>query len=506
MIERIEKFKNIFKGLERAHGVTYVNKKGSDGEKIKGKSFVQRKMVTDKMWEDHLNGIEPSLGIIPINDDSKCQWGCIDIDSYAGFDHQKLINKVKLLKLPLIVCRSKSGGAHIFCFTTVPVTAQLMRDKLLSVSAVLGYGGSEVFPKQVELKSQDDTGNFLNLPYFNGNDTTRYAFLENGEAATLEGFFGLHERYKQTPEQLENLKVERPQSEFNDGPPCLESLTQNKLDDGRDRVLYQYIQYAKRKWPEEWEEKINQFNYTYFTIPLTDKIIRDKIRSNKKEFFYKCNEEPMCNHCDKALCKTRLYGIGGDTVFPSLTDLQKTLLDTPYYHVNVDGKRVKLESALVLFDQRLFQIAVLEQINLILPTIKKTEWKKLIQGLLDNLEEIDPPAGSSLINQLQDHLEEFCTNRTAKDTTKADILRGNVWTSDGKHHFIFSKFFHGYLQRKKWGEKSQPTQQMLKEHCKCKDDNRITIGKKRPSVMIVDAFEKPESTYQPKQLKPKDPY
>ena len=103
-------------------------------------------------------------------------------------------------------------------------------------------------------------------------------------------------------------------------------------------------------------------------------------------------------------------------------------------------------------------------------------------------------------------MEEFCTNRTAKDTTKADFLRGNVWTSDGKHHFIFSKFFHGYLQRKKWGEKSQPTQQMLKEHCKCTDDNRITIGKKRPSVMIVDAFEKPESNYQPKQLKPKDPY
>ena len=42
-----------------------------------------------------------------------------------------------------------------------------MRDKLISVSAVLGYGGSEVFPKQIELKSKDDTGNFLNLPYFN---------------------------------------------------------------------------------------------------------------------------------------------------------------------------------------------------------------------------------------------------------------------------------------------------------------------------------------------------
>ena len=503
----IEKFKKIFNGLQRAHGCTHVEKKNVDGTKIKGKSFVKREPVTDLLWENHLKGIEPSLGIIPINNENKCIWGCIDIDSYAGFDHKKLINKIKLLNLPLVVCRSKSGGAHVFCFTTVPVTAQLMRDKLLSVSAVLGYGGSEVFPKQVELKSQEDTGNFLNLPYFNGDDTTRYAFLENGEAATLEGFFGLHERNTLTPEQLEQLKIKRPESEFSDGPPCLESLTQNKLDDGRDRVLYQYIQYAKRKWPEEWSKKVNPFNYKYFSEPLDDKIIQDKIKFNsKKELGFKCNEEPMCSHCDKKLCKTRKYGIGGESVFPELSDLQKVDLDEPYYWVNVDGERVKLETIDHLIEQRLFRRSVAKQIDKKPPRIKGPDFDKFTDLLLAGIEIIKAPQGSSIVDQLKDHLEEFCTNRTAKDTTKADILRGNVWTSEGKHYFIFSKFFHGYLQRKKWGEKSQPTQQMLKEHCKCTDDNRITIGKKRPSVMIVDAFEKPENTYQPKQLKPKDPY
>ena len=115
----IDKFKHIFTGLERAHGVTYVDKKGEDGQKIKGKSFVTREYVTDDMWLYHLQGREPSLGIIPINDDNKCKWGCIDIDSYAGFDHKKLINKIKELNLPLLVFRSKSGGAHVFLFTAV---------------------------------------------------------------------------------------------------------------------------------------------------------------------------------------------------------------------------------------------------------------------------------------------------------------------------------------------------------------------------------------------------
>ena len=146
----VESFKDIFKGLDRARGVTYVDKTGEDGQKIKGKSFVTREKVTDDLWVKHLKGIEPSLGIIPINDDNKCKWGCVDIDSYAGFDHVKLIQKIKQINLPLIVCRSKSGGAHVFLFTTEPVEAERRRDKLKEIKKALGYGGSEVFTKQIQ--------------------------------------------------------------------------------------------------------------------------------------------------------------------------------------------------------------------------------------------------------------------------------------------------------------------------------------------------------------------
>ena len=502
----IENFIDVFSGLKRAHGATYVEKKGTDGTKVKGQSFVKREEVTKKMWQDHLNGIEPSLGIIPINEENKCKWGCIDIDSYAEFDHKKLINKIKLLNLPLIVFRSKSGGAHVILHTTVFVEAKLIRDKLLSVSAVLGYGGSEVFPKQIELKSKDDTGNFLNLPYFNCKNTTRYAFLENGEAATLDEFFKLYERNKITPEQLEKLKIQRPESEFNDGPPCLESLTQSKLDDGRDRVLYQYIQYAKRKWPADWDKKINPFNYKYFTTPLDDKTIQDKIKFNsKKELGFKCNEEPMCSHCDKKLCKTRKYGIGRESIFPELSDLQKVDLDEPYYWVNVDGERVKLDNIDCLIEQRLFRRSVAKQIDKKPPRIKGPDFDKFTDLLLTGIEIIKAPQGSSKIDQLGDHLEEFCTNRSSDTTAKEDVVRGNVYTNQGKHYFIFSKFYHGFLQKRKWDEKSQVTHQMLKEHFNFKDE-RWTISKKKITVMSIKSFEKIPDNYKPKQFKPKDPY
>ena len=214
----VDRFKKIFKGLERAHGCTKVSEPTENGVKVKGQSFVVRQPVTDDLWRMHLQGTQ-SLGIIPINEDNQCVWGCVDIDSYAGFDHKKLIDKIKQFKLPLLVCRSKSGGAHVFLFSEEPVAAESMRDKLTEIKTLLGYGGSEVFPKQIQLKSSDDTGNFLNLPYFNGNQSTRYAFKGDGDAATLEEFYELYDYVKQ--KDITKIKIERPKSEYDDAPPCI---------------------------------------------------------------------------------------------------------------------------------------------------------------------------------------------------------------------------------------------------------------------------------------------
>ena len=503
----MKKFIEIFTGLERAHGCTYVEKKNVDGTKVKVQSFVKRQHVTEELWSNHLKGIEPSLGIIPINEENKCRWGCIDIDSYAGFDHKKLINQIKKFQLPLITVRSKSGGAHVFLFTTVPVDAELIRSKLVSIGSILGFGSSEVFPKQIELKSKDDTGNFLNLPYFNSTNTTRYAFLENGEAASLDGFFGLYERNKLTPEQLEKLIIKRTESELSDGPPCMETLASEGISEGgRDNALFHYTVYAKKKWPSEWKNKIILFNEKVMNPPLDDASVeRIKDQHDKKEWGYKCKDEPMCSFCDKELCRTRKYGIGGMALFPVLSDLQKIELDEPYYYVNVDGQRVKLDNVETLLEQRLFQRAVAKQIDKRPPRISPKEFGQYTDLLLAGIEKVPAPAGSSKIDQLQEHLEEFCTNRSSTTTTKDDISRGNVYTLEGKHYFIFSKFFYGFLQKRKWDEKSQVTQQMLKDHFDCIDD-RIMIGKKKLSVLCVKSFEKIEDNYKPKQFKPKDPY
>ena len=498
----MEKFRQIFTGLMRAHGCTYVDKKGADGLKVKGKSFVKREPVTEELWQNHLNGIEPSLGIIPINEDNECRWGCIDVDKY-NLDHRKLLNKLPM-GMPLWVCRSKSGGAHIFLFTTDFVPAKLMRDKLMSISAVLGYGGAEVFPKQIELKSQDDTGNFLNLPYFNYKNTTRYCFDSKGQAIKIDAFLNSVEVGALTPKELQDLKIERPPSEFDDGPPCLQSVTKEKLDDGRDRVMFQFKVYAKKKWPDNWVHKLDEFNFKHFANPFRHDEMAKFRKDKDKDYGYLCKDEPMCNHCDKQLCKTRKFGIGTQVLFPQLSDLQIIKLDPKIFRLNVDGERVELKAE-ELQEQRLFIRACMNQIHKYPPKLKPRDYDIMVTTLMANPELVEAPEGASKREQLLQHLENYCTSRTAEGATKEDMESGNVWNKSGHHHFIFGEFYHKFLHRHKWTEKYDITNFWLTEHCGC-EVVRMNIGKKKISVIKLKEFEKEDMKIKERTFKREDAF
>ena len=237
------------------------------------------------MWQDHLDGKTPSLGIIPIMDDSKCFWGCIDVDMYP-LNLKELVQKINSKKLPLIVFRSKSGGAHIFIFVKESVSAKLMREKLSRISALLGFANCEIFPKQIEIRAdRGDTGNFLNLPYFNGDDTDRYAINNEGKSYSLQEFFTKYSELSLTEEQFKDLTTNKKKNgEIFDGPPCLENLMQEKIPEGgRDNTLYQYAVYAKKKWPDSWQDKLDEFNHKYMDPHLPSKQIHKTINQHEKK-------------------------------------------------------------------------------------------------------------------------------------------------------------------------------------------------------------------------------
>ena len=96
----LERFKEVFAGLETAYGQTKVTDELSENGKHEAKSFTKKENVTDLLWNKHLKGEEPALGIVPIREDNKCKWGCIDIDTYP-FDHKVFIKKIRDKGFPL---------------------------------------------------------------------------------------------------------------------------------------------------------------------------------------------------------------------------------------------------------------------------------------------------------------------------------------------------------------------------------------------------------------------
>ena len=90
------------------------------------------------------------------------------------------------------MCRSKSGGAHIFFFFKEWMDASDFRDKAAEIAAGLGHGRCEIFQNKSKFWSKGgDVGNFINLPYFDAHKTFRYAVIQKKDGyieATLEEF------------------------------------------------------------------------------------------------------------------------------------------------------------------------------------------------------------------------------------------------------------------------------------------------------------------------------
>jgi hypothetical protein len=286
------KFADVFQGLQLAYGTYRVDRKQANGKNV-GKASIVQEPRSAELWEGHLSGKGTGIGIIPINEDNQCVWGCIDIDQYP-LDHKLLIERVRKMKLPLVVCRSKSGGAHMFLFTSDWVPAKDMQKTLNQIASALGYGGTEVFPKQIRLfLDRGDVGNFLNLPYYNADDGLRYAFNDDGSAATLDEFFALYDKHRITREQLSALTItERPDMPIPDGPPCLQHLAQQKISEGgRNNGLFNLGVYLRKAYPDSWETELMTHNMLYLDppLPLSEVNVVAK-QLTKKDYAYRCKD------------------------------------------------------------------------------------------------------------------------------------------------------------------------------------------------------------------------
>lgn len=431
-MDLVQRFFALLAGSDIAHGTFNVqNDRQRDGKK-QGQARILREPPTAAHWDRHLRG-ENGLGIIPIKKNNCCHWGAIDIDVY-NLDHAALIRLVEKHKLPGIVCRSKSGGAHMYFFFTSEIAAADLQPKLVSIAALLGYAGSEVFPKQQEiLADRGDTGNFLNMPYFAGSRTTRYGYNGNAESLSPEEFLDFAESRAMDPEAFLDLPTEPKKAEelLPKGPPCLQQLAaQGFGEGGRNNALFNLGVYARMAAPDKWEERIRHYNKTMMLPPLEDREVEIIISQlQKKEYFYKCDDQPIVSYCNKDVCIGRKFGIGPGQKASDLSSLTKINGDPPVWILDVDGKRIELGTD-SLVSQKNFQKDCLDQINLYPKAMSDKAWTSRMQTLLANLTIIEVPPEATSRGEFEELLTSFCCDR-ARGVEREEILQGiAVWADE----------------------------------------------------------------------------
>ena len=456
--ELIKRFALLFRGLEAAFGTFDLTGKETNGKR-KGKARVVRAKRTLATFEKHLKG-DQGVGIVPINETNASFFGAIDIDQYP-LDHTAIVKTIHRQKLPLIVCRSKSGGGHVYLFLKEPVPAETLQNKLKELASEIGCAaGTEIFPKQIQLVlERGDTGNFLNLPYFDHENGLRYAFKQDGSAATLAEFVEMAEATAIAPQELESLlekEIVEVDERIKNGPPCLQILLRQGFPEGtRNNGLFNLGVYLRKAFPNDWETKILEYNQTVLKPPLDlseVNIVAEQLR--KKNYQYKCSDQPICNFRNRDLCRSRRYGIGGNADTPRIANLRKYDSEPPLWFLDVNGSPVELDTE-ALQRQPKFQILCMEQINTMPRTMNRTAWEAQMNALLLTMVEtegaiIHTSEDTSIRGQFYELLEEFTTHMQAA-LDREEILLRRPWKNESNNRTYFRlKDLEAFLKRQRF--------------------------------------------------------
>ncbi|MDX8494962.1 VapE family protein [Mesorhizobium sp. VK22B] len=353
-----KKLWDYFKGYEHAHGVFELDTKGT-GKKVEGKAYTVKRPITQKDWAEHLRGGTKGIGVIPLIEDNTVVWGCIDVDDYS-ISPPELSKQIAEKGYPLTVFRSKSGGSHLICFVSTAIPAEAMVSRLRWMAKELGYKPTiEIFPKQTSREIDPETGkpeigNWLNMPYYGGKHTQRFAIV-NGEPLTTPEQCEAHldavvptgedfmaawpelgagweadddtnddeamqlepdtaETPLTSPERTEQKATEAPSGAlFADGPPCLQMWAERGgfKDGNRNNLMFNVATYAKLKHPNDWQEHLSTYNQLLADPPLTEKELRQTVQKSgrRRDYAYACKQPFLAKFCQRDVCLTRTHGI-----------------------------------------------------------------------------------------------------------------------------------------------------------------------------------------------------
>lgn len=420
--DNIDRFMRLFRGNVRSFGQYVPSTR---------KSFTEKRQYSFGDFKKHFDG-SMGIGIGPILDDSTCYFGAIDLDAHGdceSIDLFELERSVRENDYPLTVCRSKSGGAHLYLFCGEATKASLVRDVLGKWAKNLGHGGAEVFPKQQKLYV-DDEGNrglasYINLPYFadfKGYDNQQRYCFEGGKQIPFDRFLDVAEERRISG----SLLVEKLEDDHRHAPPCIQKMISNGVGSGhRNEAMYNLVIYLKQAYPETWRDKAFDFNASMFDRPLPYSEAKKTISSaGRREYKYKCGEEPCKSLCDSSKCVDRKFGITKEEQgvltlgeMPTFSSLKKYLTDPVKWELLVDGSPIVVTTG-HLMDFRLVRSSVAESLTKLIPNMKNDKWAQILAPLMERAELVEAPDEASTGGIVRAKLVEFAQKADLKSDGK----------------------------------------------------------------------------------------
>jgi hypothetical protein len=190
------------------------------------------------------------------------------------------------------------------------------------------------------------------------------------------------------------------------------------------------------------------YNQRFMDPPLGLSELNAVVKSvSKKNYTYMCKQEPICSVCNRAVCLTRKYGVGGGddpgVVFGRLVKIET---EPPTYFWDVDGRRLEI-TVEELLDQRKLQRTIVAKLDKLPSLVKPSTWAGIIRERLETIEVVSVPEDATHAGQFWLHVERFCTGRV-RGRSMDELLLGKPYEEHGRIYFCSSDLMQYLAQHR----------------------------------------------------------
>jgi hypothetical protein len=165
--------------------------------------------------------------------------------------------------------------------------------------------------------------------------------------------------------------------------------------------------------------------------PLPQQELRTILGSvHKRDYQYKCREEPCRSFCQREVCKKRDYGItdkdAAANEVPLIDKVEKVIATPVRWDLTIKGRVVSVTTG-ELFNYEAVRQKVGEVLHIVLPRLKNQEWDLFLQEIMGKVEIKEEMTIDGLILiRLCEYLRRANTDKKTPEEERRDDLRRGV--------------------------------------------------------------------------------